>query len=308
MSAPEPVVSAPTFPLISVVIPWIGRLDYIAAAVASLLKQDYANLEILISDNSLSTSVSQWLKNAIDPRIRIIDRSDVRLSSADHFTECVRAAGGEYVMILSDDDLIEPRYVSGMLEAIRLHPKSTVVLGEQTVIGKDYSLEPVGSAQHVVRHFDGAEFFLHRLLNPRALPIVTYVSLFARRSELLKFPYRNYPDGSNSDNFMMLRLALSGDVSVSSRKMYYRVYRESAGLTTPFSKLLESCVLFERDAAALLKDRVDFIHRVFFRIVIRVRNVSMMSRRLFQLYRKRLGVWGLLISSGRLIFYFVGMA
>jgi hypothetical protein len=172
------------------------------------------------------------------------------------------------------------------------------------VIDKDCNLQPVGGTENVVQHFNGSQFFLRRLLNPRAIPIVTYVSLFARRADMLRFPYRNYPDGSNSDNFMMLCLALCGDVSVSSRKMYYRVYEESAGLRTPFTKLLESCCAYERDAVAAIHGRLSLFNTFLFRILIRTRNTSMMAARLFHMYRKRMGSTEFSASIGRLIRYF----
>jgi glycosyltransferase involved in cell wall biosynthesis len=297
-------------PRISVVIPWIGREKYIGATVAALRSQDYPNLEIVVSDNSLSPAARELLGAMGDSGIRVIDRSERRLSSADHFTACIRDATGEYVMILSDDDLIEPTYVSGMYDAIRSHPISSVVLGEQIVIGENDVLIPSDSGANVVEHYHGARFFLSRLVNPRKLPIVTYVSLFARRSDLLMCPYRDYPDGSNSDNYMMLCLALRGDVTISAKKMYYRVYESSSGLKTPFSKLMESCTQFERDVAMLLRTHRSTLSpgfRLMFRLLIRARNGSMMTRRLFSLYRRRMSRGELFVSSCHLALYMFGV-
>jgi glycosyltransferase involved in cell wall biosynthesis len=307
MTALDACVLSDRPPRISVVIPWIGRPEYIAATVSALQKQDYANLEILISDNSLSTPVRQLLPNVTDPRIRIIDRSENRLSSADHFTACLRDATGEFAMILSDDDLIEPTYVSGMLQAIRLHPASIAVLGEQIVIGQDHFLEPGNSGEHVVKHYNGMRFFLRRLLSSRNLPLVTYVSVFARRAEMLKFPYRDYPDGSNADNYMMLCLALNGDVTVSSRKMYYRVYENSSGLKTPFARLIISCSRYESDVAAIIKTHGGFASRLMFRFLIRIRNGSMMTRRLFSMYRRRMSTREFFTATLLLALYFAGI-
>jgi glycosyltransferase involved in cell wall biosynthesis len=300
-----------SFPLITVVIPWIGREKYIGSTLAALRAQDYPNLEIAVSDNSLSSDARSLLVGIDDAAVRVMDRSDKRLSSADHFTACVRDATGEFVMILSDDDLIEPGYVSGMYDAIRSHPTSSVVLGEQIVIGENDvpQLSPSEQCSHV-EHHDGARFFLRRLVNPKRDQIVTYVSLFARRRDLLKLPFRDYPDGSNSDNFMMLCLALTGDVTVCSRKMYYRIYESSSGLRTPFNQLLKSCAKYESDAAELIclhHNKLSFAYRMAFRVLMRVRNCSMMARRLFTLYRRRLSRRELLASSCKLACYFVGL-
>lgn len=295
-------------PLISVVIPWIGREKYIAATIAALRAQDYQNVEIIVSDNSLSANSSSFLREIAGAGVRIILRNEARLNSADHFTACIGDAIGEYVMILSDDDLVEPGYLSGMYDSIRCHPSTSAVLGEQIIIGEDDAPIPPDSGPNKVRHVAGIKFLVRRLLNPRVDAIVTYVSVFGRRRDFLMHPYRDYPDGSNSDNFMMLCLAMCGDVSISSKKMYYRVYENSAGLKTPFVSLMESCVGFERDVVELINGCNDLTRseRRLLRVLIRMRNGSMMARRLFTLYRRRMTPGKFIESAWMLIRYFCG--
>jgi len=298
-----------TLPRISVVIPWIGREKYISSTLTALREQDYGNLEIIVSDNSMSADAGALLRNIAGDNVRLIERSQVRLSSSEHFTACIADATGEYVMILSDDDLIEPGYISGMYEAIRLHPASSAVLGEQIVIGENDTTIPSDSGVSRMRHIPGTRFILQRLINPRSDLLWTYVSVFGRRLDFLAHPYRDYPDGSNSDNFMMLCLALAGDVTISSKKMYYRIYESSAGLKTPFFKLMQSCVGFERDALTLI-GRHDGgttpSFKVLFRILIRLRNASMMSRRLVTLYRRRMNWRDFICAGWQLVRYLAG--
>lgn len=299
------------YPLITVFVPWIGREAFIERTLACLLQQDYPNLEILLSDNSLSPAARVILARLKDdPRVRIIDRSTKRLSAAEHYDACLRDARGEFVMILSDDDLIEPKYVSSMYEAFVLDPAVRVCVGEQIAIGEhDRHLPPETEAARITV-YDGVSFFIQRLINPRKLPIITYMSLFGRRADMLEHPYRNYPDGSNSDNYMMLALALSGKVAVSTRKLHYRIYASSAGLSTSFGKLLTSCALFECDAATLLRKnraRVGRRAELTLRALLHVRNSTLMTRRLLSLYRKRLSVAEFLSCLGRLSLYTLGL-
>lgn len=297
-------------PLITVFVPWIGREAFIKQTIASLTRQDYPNLEILLSDNSLAPAKSPLLEEIQDPRIRIIRRADRHLSAAEHYAACLRDARGEFVMILSDDDLIEPGYVSSMYTAIAAEPATSVCLGEQIAIDEHTNRLPTDSGPARIVWYDGVKFFLGRLLNPRRLPIITYMSLLARRTDMLQHSYRDYPDGSNSDNYMMLALSLSGKVAVSSRKMYYRIYASSAGLATPFSRLLTACAQYERDAAALLRGnraRTGVTTRLALRILIHVRNSTVMSRRLFTLYRRRLSPGQFLGCLARLSLYVCGI-
>jgi glycosyltransferase involved in cell wall biosynthesis len=277
-------------PRITVLVPWIGRPQYIEHALAALLRQDYPNLEILVSDNSLTPQPHPFASIS-DPRVRVVRRSERRLSAAEHYNLCLLEAQGVFVMILSDDDLIGPKYVSSMYEAFLRDPGVKVCVGEQIAIGPDDLLAPSDAGPVSVRIYAGVSFVLSRLVRPRALPLITYMSLMARRSDMLSLGYRDYPQGSNADNFMMFALALSGHVAVSTCKMYYRIYEASAGLAMPFGRLLVSCVEFEADIARLLRGRRGQIHarqRCALRLLIRARNFSMMSRRLLTLYRRRL--------------------
>lgn len=281
----------PHWPLVTVFVPWIGRRDYIQQTIRALLRQSYPNLEILISDNSPGTAPLPLPGDARDRRVRIIDRTDKRLSAAEHYAACLRDARGEFAMILSDDDLIEPGYVSSMYEAMITHPGVTVCLGEQIAIGPNDVPAPAEPSVVRIKAFDGVRFVTWRLLNPRALPIITYMSLFARRADMLNIGYRDYPAGSNTDNYMMFALAMSGRVAVSSERMYYRVYESSAGLAMPFGELLASCAEFEADFAQLLRSHLAsdaFVRRATLRALLRTRNATMMARRLFTMYRHRM--------------------
>lgn len=303
-------MSADSLPLITVFIPWIGREPYIQHAVESVLKQDYPNLEILISDNSLAHPPKLACVNTDDPRIRIVQRTERRLTAAEHYCACLQDARGDYVMILSDDDLIEPGYVSSMYAAIASHPGVTVCIGEQIAIGEYDDVVPLNFNQHEVRVYDGAKFLISRLLNPRALPIITYMSLFARRMDMIRYPYRNYPDGSNSDNYMMLALSLGGQVALCSGKLYYRIYERSAGLSTPFVSLLNACAQYKRDAAGLIWSRrrtIGLQKAICLRILIHIRSSTLISRRLFSLYRKRQNTSEFIASLAILLSYMCGL-
>jgi glycosyltransferase involved in cell wall biosynthesis len=302
---------AEPLPLITVFVPWIGREPFIGFAIASLLRQDYPNLEILISDNSLSPAAPSLIAGFRDRRIRVIERSERRLTPAAHFAACLQDARGEYVMILSDDDLVEPRYVSSMYEAMRSRPDVTVCIGEQIAIGEDDTVTPPASATVACRTYDGPAFLMRRFLNLHGKPILTYMSLFARRADMLRHSYRDYPDGSHTDNYMMMALTIPGRVAVSSAKFYYRIYEKSAGLATSFPSLLAACTQYERDARLLLRSarsRIGTLNSVVLSALLHIRTSGVMYRRLFQMYRKRLQPTEFFVSLARLLLYTCGVS
>jgi glycosyltransferase involved in cell wall biosynthesis len=304
-------MQADSLPLITVFVPWIGREAYIQQAIESLLRQDYPRLEILISDNSLSHSARSVIGALEDPRIRLIERSERRLSAAAHYEACLRDARGEYVMILSDDDVAEPRYISSMYEAMTSRPGVTVCIGEQIAIGKNDDVRPPPSSGVHFEIYHGPAFVVRRLLNSRSMPIITYMSLFARRADMLRYPYRDYPDGSHSDNYMFIALALDGQVAVSSAKLYYRIYESSGGLSTPFGFLLIACSRYKRDMAQLLRrhrQELGIATASVIRILIHAKTSALMGRRLLGMYRKRMRPARFAASLVQLAFYACGIS
>jgi glycosyltransferase involved in cell wall biosynthesis len=93
-------------PLISVVIPTFQRPAACAAAVASALAQTLAPLEVVVCDNGSEDETqerfSQWMRD--DPRVHYI-RLSPSGRPAPGRNAGVRAAGGDWVAFLDDDDL-----------------------------------------------------------------------------------------------------------------------------------------------------------------------------------------------------------
>ena len=111
-------------PTVTIGIPTHNRADsYLPVALASALSQDYANLEILVSDNASTDRTGELVRSADDARIRYF-RHDVSIGGAGNFNFCVEQARGDYFLLLHDDDLIDRDFVSACVGAI---PEGRVV-------------------------------------------------------------------------------------------------------------------------------------------------------------------------------------
>ena len=77
-------------PLVTVIVPTIGRPDYIIDTLRSLLLQSYSPLRILISDNAPAAATAQLLEQAgiSDVRLRIVTRAQ-RLDFSTHMNVCI---------------------------------------------------------------------------------------------------------------------------------------------------------------------------------------------------------------------------
>lgn len=105
---------------VSVCIPVYNGERYLAETIQSVISQTYRNLEILIQDNA-STDGTWTLVNdlaAIDQRI-VLARNFTVLPMASNWNVVINRATGDYIMLLSADDLLLPHFVEkcvGVLE------------------------------------------------------------------------------------------------------------------------------------------------------------------------------------------------
>ena len=81
-------MSAPFF---SVVIPTYNRSDLVTYAVESVLKQSFAELEVLVSDNGSTDDTAEVVGRIADPRVRYV-QTPVHGPIADSW-EFARSAG-----------------------------------------------------------------------------------------------------------------------------------------------------------------------------------------------------------------------
>jgi glycosyltransferase involved in cell wall biosynthesis len=115
---------AENIPLVSIGMPVYNGERFIRQAVDSLLTQDYANFELIISDNA-STDLTQqicveYLKKT--PRIKYY-RNQVNIGSARNFSRVFSLAQGEYFFWASCHDLCEPTFISRCAEVLKHNSK-----------------------------------------------------------------------------------------------------------------------------------------------------------------------------------------
>ena len=106
------------FPLVTIAVPTVGRLDYLKEAVGSALAQEYAHVDVLVGDDAGPPELRAWCEGvaARDARLRY-QRNARRLGLAGNWNALAREARGEYVAIIGDDDRLLPNFVGQLLEA-----------------------------------------------------------------------------------------------------------------------------------------------------------------------------------------------
>lgn len=101
--------------LVSICIPTYNRCDRVIKAVESALGQTYEMIEVIVSDNGSDCDVISAL--SMYPSVVVL-REEVNRGMNANWNKCIDAANGDYVILLSDDDLLHPTMVTELLEGL----------------------------------------------------------------------------------------------------------------------------------------------------------------------------------------------
>ena len=107
--------------LVSVIIPTYKRTDALKAALESILKQTYENLEIIVVDDNGVDSKEQKAVEVIieqykeNPKIRYV-KNEKNMGGAAARNVGIEASKGEYIAFLDDDDEYYPEKIEKQLQ------------------------------------------------------------------------------------------------------------------------------------------------------------------------------------------------
>jgi glycosyltransferase involved in cell wall biosynthesis len=117
-------------PLVSIGIPTYNRVTTLGRALDSAVGQTYEQLEIVISDNA-SDDETESLCAALasrDRRVRYV-RQERNVGPTANFNFLASECRGDYVLMLADDDWLDPDYVAVCLAALGADPRAAMVAG-----------------------------------------------------------------------------------------------------------------------------------------------------------------------------------
>lgn len=122
-------------PRVTLGVPVYNAEQYLAETLDSLLAQDYADLEVVVSDNA-STDMTRAIVMqyaAQDSRVRLI-ANPVNLGAAANYNRLVREARGELFKWCGYDDLLAPTYVSRCVDALDQEPRAALAFPRTLII------------------------------------------------------------------------------------------------------------------------------------------------------------------------------
>jgi len=125
-----------TQPLVTVIITVYKRTEFLAEAVSSVLRQTFTSFEILVSDDA-----NQVVTRALCAKLNVAGRIRYRsnpctLGTPLNIAAALREARGKYIVILNDDDLLEPQMLDQLVTPLERIPQAVLAFGNHRIMDR----------------------------------------------------------------------------------------------------------------------------------------------------------------------------
>jgi glycosyltransferase involved in cell wall biosynthesis len=242
-------------PLVSIILPTFGRVNYLRATVASVYRQTLQDWELIIADDGSDEQTKAYLRTFRDDcRIKLVWLAHTGVPGIVR-NAALREARGEYVAFLDSDDLWLPEKLARQVETLRSRPTcgwSYTAISH--IDGSDQPLAEPVFGPWLPR--DGAVF--ERLVTGPVL--IRTPSVLARRELIAQAGGFDEAIRSAEDYDLWLRLALTSDVALLDEPLV-QVRRHEANHTGDW----ESAFIGRDHSLKKLQSRVDIKRRVLLR-------------------------------------------
>lgn len=146
---------------ISILIAVYNQEHFVSAAVESVLRQTYKNLELVISDDCSTDGTGDVAVSYLsDPRVRYL-RNSYRLGRVRNYRKLLARAQGEWVLMLDADDyLTNDAYLQRAIRLALTTPDVALVIGKVWAGPSVETAVLLNSAIHESSVVDGTACFL----------------------------------------------------------------------------------------------------------------------------------------------------
>jgi glycosyltransferase involved in cell wall biosynthesis len=111
-----------TQPVVSVILPAFGRLQYLRPTVLSVYRQTFPDWELIVADDGSDTETRAYLRALeADSRVRVLWLTHTGIPGIVR-NAALREARGEYVAFLDSDDLWAPDKLTRQVALLRARP------------------------------------------------------------------------------------------------------------------------------------------------------------------------------------------
>jgi len=208
---------------VSVCIPNYNGAQYIGEAIQSVLNQSYKDFELIISDNCSTDNSIDVVNKFIDHRIKIY-RNSSNIGMVSNWNKCISLASGDYICLLSHDDILEKDILRKEVEILDSNPNVGFVFTSAKIINSRGEvlgqIIPVFSTQSILI-MKGEAFFREFIVGNK----VSLCTIMFRKECFNTLGNFDENTSYACDWEMCLRISLYYDVAfISEQLAYYRTH------------------------------------------------------------------------------------
>ena len=171
--------------MVTIGIPTYNGSKRIGRPIESIWKQNYPNLEIIISDNCSTDNTKEVIENICKdhPEIRYV-RQETNIKQMPNYDFVLRAARGKYFMWLADDDFIEPDFVMRAVQFLEAHDDYSLASGKiqywqeekRDLLEGGFTFEQNSPSTRVARFYSKVVYagIIHGLIRTECVKDITF--------------------------------------------------------------------------------------------------------------------------------------
>jgi succinoglycan biosynthesis protein ExoO len=237
---------------VSVIMANYRGAEHLFAAIASVLRQSHADLELIVSDDASPDRSVALVRDAMarDSRVRLIE-SPVNIGPSGARNRALDIATGDWIAIVDSDDLLHPYRFERLLSAAArlgadIVADDLVFFGDTLEAGGRTLLQPLDICAPMSVT---ADFFLEASGENRRIPALGYLKPIIRRRLIGTHRYdESLRTGEDYD--FILRLLLSGGRFAVVADPMYLYRRHTASISHRLTESAVSAMLAAHDRVA----------------------------------------------------------
>ena len=114
--------------LVTIMVPTYNRLDKLKKCMSSIVNQTCLDFDLVISDNASTDGTKEYLSKFSWPNTSI-NFSTKNNGLIQNHEKCIEMSKSEWVVFVSDDDLLEPDFILNTIDELRRSKASIVLPG-----------------------------------------------------------------------------------------------------------------------------------------------------------------------------------